>query len=107
MQLVILYLFQVPDDNETPDIISPEPKIYGKGDLINGQYVVVAESVELTRCSTFLDAVGLLVSFYYTLNIAYPPEATNTLKFIQNSLLKIHGGSIPPKVRTLMCKIKK
>lgn len=63
--------------------------------------------MELTRCSTFLEAVSLLLSFYYTLNISYPPAALNTLKFLQNSVLKIHGGSIPPKVRTLMWKISK
>lgn len=99
---VLLYLLQIPDDDNTPDFGSSQQRIYGKGSLVNGTYILISECVEMTRSTTFLEAVCLLFSFYYTLNILYPPKAINTLKFLQNSVLKIYGGSIPQKVKTIV-----
>lgn len=67
--------------------------------------MIVSENEELCRTENILDATCLLLSFYYTLNIEYPPSVINTLKFLQNSILRIRGGSIPAKVMTLMNKI--
>lgn len=102
---IIFVLFQVSEKDETPPE-STSPIILVSGNLLEGKFDIVAEGIQLHQSNDFVKAVGLLMSFFYTLNVKYPLKVTNTLKFLQNSMFKIRGGgSIPQKVQTLMNKI--
>lgn len=88
---IIFVLFQVSENDET-QLESTSPLILVSGNLFEGRYDVVAEGVQLHQSNDFVKSVGLLMSYFYTLNVKYPLKVTNTLKFIQNSMFKIRGG---------------
>lgn len=99
-------IFQISDDTSTADLlVFPHPRLIINGDIQSGAYTICCEGHILCNCASLIEGFKILISFYYTLNIEYPECTLNTLKFIQNSFLKIKKGSIPQRVRTLMGKI--
>ncbi|KAG8176909.1 hypothetical protein JTE90_022400 [Oedothorax gibbosus] len=90
----------VPDGGDTPDIeffAEPCPQIHLSGNVTSGCYTIFCEGHELSTCQDFINALCLLMSYYYTLNVEFPKKALNTMTFVKCVLLKIVDGSIPPK----------
>ncbi|KAG8179139.1 hypothetical protein JTE90_015329 [Oedothorax gibbosus] len=85
-------------DGHTPEVLSSSPKIIAVGSLLEADYLIICEGEEISRTKSLSRAVCLLISFYYTLNLSFPVEIFNVLKFLQNGVLTIRGGVIPAKV---------
>lgn len=73
---------------------------------MENNFFVVIENEILNETKHFFTAVGLLLSYYYTLNLEYPKEIACTLKFVQAYFFNIKSGVIPPKVIFLNNKCK-
>lgn len=69
------------------------------------KFVIVAEDICLIQGHNFVNMVCLLLSFYYTLNIAYPKELCYTLKFLQKFFVKITDRNMPQKIFSLYKKL--
>ena len=69
---------------------------------------VKVEKITMCRCVDFVDAFAVMIALHYIFNVTYTKKIEATMICVQRLLLETHDNQkIPPKVLSLICKIKK
>ena len=68
---------------------------------------VKVEDIVIFRCTDFVYAFTVMIAPHYAFNVAYSKKIEATMILFQRVLLEIHySQKIPPKVLSLICRIK-